>query len=282
MKRKVALILTTTALLISCLLMGCGVAPEKYDQMAAELAKALEEIAKMRGETNDLTEEKEAVTAELQDAQAKVAELESKVSGLKELVDGLKEQYELIGATPAETAENIIRYYHETHVYSTYDLFVCGDMASDVWNMLKAQGINALITVGNKDTAVGDILDSNHAWVLAEVAPGKYLALETTGGFAIPRSENPLYYKGWYFKTPGELKSYQQLREEYNVRVGIHNEIVDEINKVIEEYNQATNQQTADKLEAVHDKLTELLEAQEAEMDKIISEINAMATKCNT
>ncbi len=188
-------------------------------------------------------------------------------------------QYEIVGETPAETAENIVRYYHETHVYSTYDLFVCSDMASEVWNMLKAQGIKAVMVVGNKDTAIGDIVQSNHAWVLAEVAPGEYLALETTSGFVVPKSENVLYYRGWSFANPRELKRYNQLFREYNVRVDIHNDIVDEDKEVVDEYNRASNQSTADKLEAVHKKLIKLIEAQEAEMDNIKSEIDGLATE---
>src|SRR4030042_2066684 len=86
---------------------------------------------------------------------------------------------------PAETAQKIVSYYRETHVYSSYDLFVCSDMAAEVWNMLKAAGIDSIIAVGRIDASIGDILDSNHAWVLAEVGSGQFLALETTGGFAV-------------------------------------------------------------------------------------------------
>jgi len=277
MQGKVMLILTTVVFLISFLLTGCqgGVAPEDYDLMAAKLQTALSKIAEMQGQVNDMEAEKEALNAELQVAKAKVAELRGQVGGLKE-------QYELVGATTAETAEKIVRYYHETHEYSTSDLFICSDMASEVWNMLKAQGISAIIVVGNKDTAIGDILLSNHAWVLAEVAPGEYLALETTAGRVVTESENALYYRGWTFDSPADLKANNQLVRAYNIRVGIRNQIVAEDREVVAEYNQATNQSTADKLEAVHKKLIELIEAQEAEMNKIKAEIDSLATKCGT
>ena len=184
-----------------------------------------------------------------------------------------------MGATPAETAENIAKYYHETHVYSTYDLFVCSDMAAEVWNMLKAQGINAVMVVGNKDTAISDIIQCDHAWVLAEVAPGEYLALETTGGQVVPKSENPLYYKGWSFASPAELKAYNQLIREYNIRVDIRNQIAEESKEALVEHNQSTNQQTADKLKAVYDKLQELIGQQEAELNNLLAEINSLATE---
>lgn len=47
---------------------------------------------------------------------------------------------------------------------------------------------------------------------------------------------------------------------------------------MIEEHNRATNQQTADKLKAVYDKLKELLDEQEAQMNNIHAEIKGLAT----
>jgi hypothetical protein len=164
-------------------------------------------------------------------------------------------------------------------VYSTYDLFVCSDMASEVRNMLKAQGINAVIVVGDIDKAVPDIIQSDHAWVLAEVASGEYLALETTGGFAVPESKNTLYYQGWFFDSPKELKSHNELIREYNVRVEIRNHLAAEANEVRDEYNLATKQSTADRLKAVHDKLKELIEVHEAELNKISAELRGLATE---
>ena len=277
MKVKLWLGLITVVFLLSGVLVGCGggIAPEAYDRMAAELQTANEKIAEMRGEAQDMQVEKQALEADLKKAQARVTEFEGQV-------DDLKEQYELVGATKAETAENIVRNYYETHEYSTSDLFMCSDMSLEVYNMLKAHDINARIVVGNKDTAITDILQSDHAWVQAEVAPGEYLALETTGGFAVPESKNPLYYRGWYFDSPRDLKRHNELVREYNLRVSIHNDIVAESHEVLDEYNQATNQTTADKLEAVYNKLIELIEDQEAEMNDIEAELSGLATRCST
>jgi hypothetical protein len=63
------------------------------------------------------------------------------------------------------------------------------------------------------------------------------------------------------------------------VRVGIRNQIAAEYREVVDEYNQATNQSKADELEAVYNKLTELIEAQEAELVNIKSEIDGLATE---
>ena len=129
-----------------------------------------------------------------------------------------QEEYELVGEAPTETAENIVKRYHETHIYSEYDFFVCADMALDVWDMLKAQGINSLIQIGNVKTRAKDITEADHAWVLAETSPGHYLALETTGGYAVYKDDNELYYKGWAFDNPKEYKRFVELKQEYNIR----------------------------------------------------------------
>jgi len=182
MKSKVVLILTIIVVLLSCLFTGCGVSQDEYDK----------------------------VNAQHKASQAQVAELQSEIRDLKE-------RYEIVGETPTETAENVVKRYHVTHIYSEYDFFVCSDMAIDVWDMLKAQEINALIQIGDVKTGAKDITEVNHAWVLAEVSPGQYLALETTGGYAV--WDNPLYYRGWSFDNPREYKRFVELKHEFNFRV---------------------------------------------------------------
>ena len=273
MNRKLLLVMVTAVILLSFVLAGCqsgGVAQELYDKVAAQLKDLQEKYSGVQGTIDELQAKKDAAEAELKSAKAKIEELQSQIGGLKD-------QYELVGATPAETAEKIIKNYYDTHEYSTIDLFMCSDMSSEVWNMLKAQGINAIIVVGDIDASVSDIILSDHAWVLAEVAPGEYLALETTGGYVVPQSQNPLYYRGWYFDSPADLKSHNRLVREYNIRVGIHNTIAAADREVIEEHNQATNQQTADKLKAVHEKLVELIEQQQAELNNLMNELNSLA-----
>jgi len=184
MNAKVLLPLSIIGIMLMCLFTGCGVSREKYDSVKSQLSAS----------------------------QAQVIELQDEIRELKE-------QYEIVGETPAETAENIVKRYCETHIYSKYGFFVCSDMALDVWNMLKAQRIDALIQIGNTETGAKDITEADHAWVLAETSPGHYLALETTGGYAV--WDNPLYYKGWSFDNPREYKRFVELRYEYNIRLGI-------------------------------------------------------------
>ncbi|MFH1650791.1 MAG: hypothetical protein ABID87_01625 [Chloroflexota bacterium] len=267
---KVSAIPLTVVLVF--LLGGCAVSPAQYEELRAQISEVQSQNAELRADTSQQMIEQQQQEAELRKLREQNSQLETQMIALEK-------QYQLAGKTPAETAANIARQYHETHVYSTYDLFVCSDMAAEVWNMLKAQGISAVIAVGDVDAAVSDIVLCNHAWVLADVAPGERLALETTGGVVVPESQNPLYYRGWYFDSPRELKSHNELIREYNVRVGIRNQIADEVNKVIAEHNRTTSQSTADKLKAVYDKLVEIKEAHEAELNRISAEVNGLATK---
>jgi outer membrane murein-binding lipoprotein Lpp len=274
MKKRLLLALITSIFILSIALAGCqtaGITQAQYDQLATQLTDAQAKLSKMQNDLAKLQAEKSTIDSQLKDAQSRIASLQGQVGGLKE-------QATLTGATPAETAAKIVKNYIDTHVYSTIDYFICSDMASEVWNMLKAQGIKAVIVVGNKDTTISNILQSDHAWVLAEVNPGEYLALEATGGYVVPRSKNALYYRGWSFDSPVALKAHNELVREYNTRVGIRNQIAAEDNKVIEEHNKATDPAAADRLEAVHNKLLELIQQQEAALNSVMSEINKLAT----
>jgi len=112
-------------------------------------------------------------------------------------------------------------------------------MASDIWDMLKAQGINAKINVGNVDKDIKNITDANHVWVLAEVAPNQYLALEATGGYSVQKSGNPRYYVGWSFYNPKQLKNYLQLNKQRNDAIDKYNTALSDYKAVVTQYNNA-------------------------------------------
>ncbi len=230
---------------------SCGVPQEEYNKLSSDLAVAQTQIQSLQSDLS--AKEKELATAQTEissledDLSAKEKELataQTEIAKLRSDSSVLKEQYELIGETPIETAENIVKRYYETHIYSKYDFFVCSDMALDVWNMLKAQGIDALIQIGNIETPVEDITDADHAWVLAETHLGKYLALETTGGYTVWAEDNSLYYKGWSFDNPREYKRFVELRYEYNIRVKIIEQLTQIFEVAREAGLEATNEYT--------------------------------------
>lgn len=132
----------------------------------------------------------------------------------------------------------IVQQYHSTHSYYSNDIFDCDNMASDVWDMVKSKGINAKIKVGRVDYKIDKITEANHAWVLAEVAPDSWIALEATSGQII-KKENPLYFWGWSFNNPKQLRDYETLLKQYNDAVNKHNQARTEYNSLVDQYNSA-------------------------------------------
>lgn len=271
---------------------------EEKNSLTGQLEGMQSDLANAQAEFRALQVEYDRVNAQFRDSEAQVTELQSEIRELKE-------RYEIVGETPTETVENIVERYHETHIYSEYDFFVCSDMALDVWDMLKAQGIDALIQIGNVQTRAEDITKANHAWVLAEVSPGYYLALETTGGYAVWRTDNPLYYEGWPFDNPREYKRFVELRYEYNIRVNLieqlaqtfevirragleaaneYNEISNEVNEMSVFDPLLSSKVTEAVLKAEEcgehigrcDQLTELINEQTQELGNIVSEMRGL------
>ena len=278
MKLKNTFVVIIILLIILVPLTGCqegGISADKYNDVIDQLQDANDQITELWTEKVDLESAKEAVEDDLEDALATISDLQIQISGIAG-------QFDLTGEDTLETVINIIEYYHDTHMYSKSDLFVCSDMSMEVWNMLRARGINALIVVGDIERQIEDILLSTHAWVLAEVEENKYLALETTGGYVVYNTENDLYYKGWYFDTPADMKSYNELVREYNVRVSVINEIIVEDQAVVEEHNSTSDPSEAAKLKAVHEILDKLIISQEADLYAIEDEINGLASRCST
>ncbi len=236
------------AILLGGICSGCassGVPAGQYEQIQTRLNDAQAQVAGLQSENreleaqnNSISAELEAVRAQIATAGTEIASARTEIAALQNETGLLREESDLAGATPAETAEKIVKKYSETHVYSVDDFFVCSNMALDVWNMLQAQGINAVIRIGDVETGVGDVADANHAWVLAEVSPGQYLALETTGGYVVPEGENPLYYSGWTFESPKEYRMYEELRREWNVRVDIIDRMTDIFRVTEQEYSE--------------------------------------------
>jgi zinc-ribbon domain len=172
-------------------------------------------------------------------------------------------------------ANEIVADYHKTHTYSLNDFYVCGDMASDVWDMLKTQGINAKLNVGRVDQDITNIKDANHVWVLAEVAPDQYLALEATGGYSVQQADNPRYYKGWSFYSPKQLKNYMDLSKEYNDAVLKYNLALNDYNGIVSQYNNAGFLTRLSLSSQLDDKKL-ILNQRTQDLNQITNQINAL------
>lgn len=139
--------------------------------------------------------------------------------------------------TNSDKCERIAKEYYETHIYVDNDVYDCDNMACDIWNILKAEGINSKISIGNVDYDIDSIKDANHAWILAEVEPGLYLAIECTGGYIVYYEDNPLYYESWTFNNPKNLRKYISLCDDYNNQIERYNTAVDRYDYLYSKYN---------------------------------------------
>jgi hypothetical protein len=137
-----------------------------------------------------------------------------------------------------QVLRTVLQLYHATHTYSETDFFVCADMAVDVWNMVKTKGINARIAAGNIDKPHADWKEFNHAWVVAEAAPRKWIALETTGGTLVTRDKNKNYYRGFFFTSPRGLKDYSERYRQGNKLLKRTKTLQGELKKVQNDYDQ--------------------------------------------
>ncbi len=118
--------------------------------------------------------------------------------------------------------QSILRNYRIQHTYMGNDLFVCVDMAMDVWNLLTTAGIRAKLMIGNVETDIAAgytireyLSRMNHAWVLAEVSPSLWIPLETTGGYVVEPSKHnfSLYNMGTMFDNPKGFKEFNTSRK---------------------------------------------------------------------
>ena len=152
-----------------------------------------------------------------------------------------------IGPSPAAesylVADKIIAACKQTGAEA--DIFVCGDMACDVWNIVETKGIKARIQVGNAKEKIDSMARANHAWVMAEVSPDNWVAMETTAGQVVHARDNPNYYWGRSFANPREFKEYSALRQQLNDAVSKAAKAQDRYNEMVDQYNAADRQSQA-------------------------------------
>ena len=110
--------------------------------------------------------------------------------------------------------------YSANHTYSMSDRFACVDMSCDIWNQIQTKGIRAGLMVGNiekdfrQEHWIKYIKAINHAWVLAEISPKRWIAIESTNG-SIVLPESPKYssyLSGEFFISPRELRNFEEVR----------------------------------------------------------------------
>jgi hypothetical protein len=123
-----------------------------------------------------------------------------------------------------QIVEMIAAAFHKNHTYTLQGDFVCLDMAIDVWNQLRTNGIEAKIMGGNINENITAwnyrqlVRESNHAWVVAKLNPTEKVAIETTAGTVIKQGMDnaSAYFKGIEFDNPGQIKRFDLLRKKAN------------------------------------------------------------------
>lgn len=154
----------------------------------------------------------------------------------KEIAEHKTENSEL-----AQTLADIAASYHKTHSYMTNDngsrIYVCGDMACDVWDMVVSKGITASIMVGCVDQDISTLNQADHAWVLAELPGGDKLAIEATGGYVVHPADNKRYFFGCKFSSPREYRDFEHLQRQYNDALTKGQAAEQAYNKLAADYN---------------------------------------------
>lgn len=125
-------------------------------------------------------------------------------------------------------AEVMIDYSSKSH-YSEFSETRCKQMSEAVWFRLTKRGVPARIAGGNVHTQCtrGGFANymslADHAWVVAALSPGYWIALETTSGAIVSQKENPLYYtSAIYFDRPEDMYRFDGLRRTF---VETHNKV---------------------------------------------------------
>jgi len=177
-----------------------------------------------------------------------------------------------------ELCEEIVEEYHKTHTYIGKDIYVCGDMAEDVWNMVVTKGMNAEIMLGNVDEEIHDINKANHAWVVAEIGNENWLALECTGGYIVHGKDNHLYYNAWNFYNPKDFREYLELRKLYNEQLAKYNQALGEYNQLVEIYNRSDNNTKWAMVSQINAKI-ELCNARARDVEDTANKINYVLNK---
>ncbi|WP_461209791.1 hypothetical protein [Desulfocurvus sp. DL9XJH121] len=116
----------------------------------------------------------------------------------------------------------VLQDYSSKNHYSEFTETQCKQMSEAVWFRLTSRGIPARIAGGNVETQCvrGGFINylslANHAWVMAALSPGLWMALETTSGALVTQRDNPLYYtSAIYFDRPDDMYRFDGLRREF-------------------------------------------------------------------
>jgi hypothetical protein len=183
-----------------------------------------------------------------------------------------------------KTLSKMVADYHESHTYmlsrDAKPVFACVDMACDVWNMVVTKGIRARLQVGNVEKYNASFAEANHAWVMAEISPGSWVALEATAGFVVDETRNPRYFTGKSFPSPAELKACAELlKQRHELAVDLTTAKRD-YDSLYEQYNRATGA-SRQGLASVLVQKAAMLQTRTADIERVGAQLEALLARAD-
>lgn len=136
-----------------------------------------------------------------------------------------------------DTITQILADYAKGHTYKE-DVFICGDYACDVWNQMHTKGIPARVAVGSAKRNIQNWNEADHAWVMAELSPGQWVAVEPQGKVVFP-GQDEHYYKCLWLMDAGEFRKYEAERRTYNECANKLETATKDFNEFAAQYNAA-------------------------------------------
>lgn len=169
----------------------------------------------------------------------------------------------------------VVAEYVASHKYIPDD-FICVDFAAGVWYELMGKGVLAKIRVGSRNVDIGSISEADHAWVMAEVSPETWLAIEPQRSIVYPE-QGSKYYSGYDFLTDFPVREHNRRVHALMEEVKKYKEAKDKLDEIVKEYEngngftqrsllpfianrrQVVNDRTAD-VQRAKDSLSEILQ----------------------
>jgi TPR repeat protein len=134
-----------------------------------------------------------------------------------------------------EVCAEVVKKFASSHKYIPGS-FVCVDFAAGVRYELMERGINAKVRVGDMNREVGAIEQADHAWVMAEVTPGTWLAIEPQREI-IYREKNASYYQGWDFDDNNSVLDHNRLVHDLYEAKKRYQDAIKERDEIAAQYN---------------------------------------------
>jgi cell division protein FtsL len=194
--------------------------------LEAQLSSANSEVSSLRTQLSSANSQISDLQSQLSSANSQVSSLTQDNAQLKEIITPSKPTHNLSpvaynvsstywnlawagrDAELQETTRQVNAAYFQLHTYIANETD-CNDMAVDIWDMLRKQGITSIIGVGNLDMTGETWLQCNHAWLMIANSSGQYFALEPTNGQLYFQGDPQAsqYTEGFFYANPSDLRA---------------------------------------------------------------------------